>query len=241
MRDERSVVRGALVILVAGAVLGVAHNLVGLSSRPPRGIAWQATRTSLPKLAGVVPDSGASDTSPVFGDSARQPSHGAVRPPPRSEASAAPRVAGVAPSPDPARTAPVAAGAASDPTGTPAVPSIPELDQPVEVDLATAKRLFDVGAALFLDARDPPEYEAGHIPGALRLTRNDVLLEPERLAALPVRDRPIVTYCEGGACEASLDLAKTLVESGFRRVLVFTGGMPEWTAAGHPIERGATP
>jgi rhodanese-related sulfurtransferase len=241
MRDEGSVARGVVIILVAGTVLGVAHNLVGLSSRPPRGIAWQAVRTSLPTLASVAPDSSGSGAT-LVPDSTRG---GAGREPPApltgTRASPAPGIAGVAPSPSPARAEPVAAGTASDLAGVPPVPAIPELDQPVEVELAMAKRLFDAGAALFLDARDAPEYEAGHIPGALHLTRNDVLAEPGRLAALPARDRPVVTYCEGGACESSLDLARTLVEAGYRRVLVFSGGMPEWSAAGHPVERGGRP
>jgi rhodanese-related sulfurtransferase len=120
-----------------------------------------------------------------------------------------------------------------------AVPFIPESDQPIQAKLATVKTLFDAGAALFLDARDPEEYDAGHIPGALRLTRQDALSEPDRMKTLPVRGRPIVAYCAGGVCEASRDLAEVLVEAGYRKVLVYAGGFPEWAAAGYPVERGS--
>jgi len=105
--------------------------------------------------------------------------------------------------------------------------------------MAGARRFLDADAALFLDARDGGEYEAGHIPGAMRLTRDDVLADPARARALAVRGRPIITYCEGGECEASLDLAKALVDLGYRKVLVYGGGFPEWSAAGQPVERGS--
>jgi rhodanese-related sulfurtransferase len=101
------------------------------------------------------------------------------------------------------------------------------------------KTLFDTGGALFVDARDASDYEAGHIPGAVRLTRDDVFGEPERMKKLLERGKPIVTYCSGGECEASLDLARALVDVGYRKVLVFAGGFPEWTGAGYPVERGS--
>ena len=118
------------------------------------------------------------------------------------------------------------------------LPFIPDSDQPIQVQTATAKRFFDAQAALFLDARDPAEYGAGHIPGAVRLTSPEAHTEPDRVKALPVQGRPIICYCEGGDCEASLDLARALIEAGYRKVLVYMGGYPEWAAAGHPVEKG---
>jgi rhodanese-related sulfurtransferase len=117
------------------------------------------------------------------------------------------------------------------------VPVIPESDQPVRVKLSTTKILFDAGAALFLDARDAGEFEAGHIPGAIRMTREDALSQPERVKALPVNGRPIVAYCDGGACEASLELAQALIDAGYRKVLVYREGFPVWAASGYPVER----
>jgi rhodanese-related sulfurtransferase len=105
--------------------------------------------------------------------------------------------------------------------------------------MAAVRRFLDADAALFIDARDPAEFQAGHIPGAIRMTRDEALADPERTRGLPARGRPIITYCEGGSCEASLDLAKALVESGYRKVLVYAGGFPEWSAAGQPVERGS--
>jgi rhodanese-related sulfurtransferase len=141
----------------------------------------------------------------------------------------------------PAATTPSATAPASKTPAeriAPPPPFIPESDRPVRISLATTKSLFDAGAALFLDARDPSDYEAGHIPGALRLTRDEALGDPDRVKSLPVRGRPIVAYCSGGVCEASLELAQALVDAGYRKVLVYGGGFPDWEAAGYPVKQG---
>jgi rhodanese-related sulfurtransferase len=246
---ESSVGRGVAVILVTGIALGLAHNAIGLAGRPPRGIAWFAEKTTLASF--TLPDSGLTSGATVA-DSVES-SHPEVAPPSTAGGATATTASGAGTTPratrEPGRAAGAPSAAASPtPAGSPgpqaqspnpSVPTIPESNQPAQIDRATAKKLFDMRAALFIDARESAEYEAGHIPGAVRMTRNDALAEPERIAALPVRGRPIIAYCEGGACEASIDLAKTLIESGFRRVLVYTGGYPEWAAAGHPVERGS--
>lgn len=140
--------------------------------------------------------------------------------------------------PPPASTGGSASGTtASRVTGP--LPFIPDTDQPVQVKLGLVKRFFDAGAALFIDARDPTEFEAGHIPGAVRMAQADAAADPDRVKALPVRGRAIIVYCEGGECEASLEMARVLIEAGYRKVLVYMGGFPEWAAAGHPVERGS--
>lgn len=251
MRGETSVDRGIAMILIAGAALGLAHNWAGLMSHPPRGIPWIAAKAAIPDLGSLAPpDSGAGarEARSVPGDPGNQTMPAAPRLAYRETAgSGAQPVPSAAPAGGPAGATTAAtpghgaegpAAAVPDARTAAPLPFIPELDRPVEVRLATVKIFFDAGAALFLDARDPAEYEAGHIPGAMRLSSSDLAAEPERLKTLPVAGRPVIAYCEGGECEASLDLARVLVEGGYRKVLVFTGGFPEWTAAGYPVERG---
>jgi rhodanese-related sulfurtransferase len=227
----RRPIASAALLLVIGVALGLAHNQAGLMSRPPRGIPWFASKES-PLPSGFAEGPSPSDSTllaPSRVDSAR-------RPPPTASAVPAHRPERSS-KPSRAIASPIPA-----PTGAPGVaapPQIADADHPVPVEMAAARRLLDADAALFLDARDPSEYASGHIPGALRLTRDDVLADPARARALPVRGRPIITYCEGGECEASLDLARALVDAGFRKVLVYGGGFPEWSAAGQPVERGS--
>ena len=266
MRGETSLGRGIATIVVAGVVLGTAYNGAGLLSRPSRGIPWVAAKNDLPDLDSLSARAG-NPASGAPGDSlapAPAPSAGSTATPsgalapsadpgqPASRTKGKPAQARrEAPKPPEASqptakpTEPPGQTPAQVPGQTPAqaqarppLPFIPESDQPVQVKLATAKLLFDAGAALFLDAREPSDFQAGHIPGALQMTREDALDNPDRVKALPVRGRPIVTYCDGGPCEASLELARALVGAGYRKVLVFSGGYPEWVAAGHPVERG---
>ena len=118
---------------------------------------------------------------------------------------------------------------------------IPDVPGPLTVGLPAFKRLYDAGAALIVDARETETYEQGHIAGAINLLYNDALADPGKVKGLDPGSRPIVVYCSGGTCELSLDLAKFLVESGKRKVLVYEGGYGEWQSAGYPIERGPAP
>jgi rhodanese-related sulfurtransferase len=130
---------------------------------------------------------------------------------------------------------PMAVGTAG---GAQGLPEIPDLDRPIEIQLAAIKQLFDAGAAVLVDAREPDEYAAGHIPGALSMPFDEVTAEPEKLENLETGGRPIVTYCGGGACELSLSLAWELIYAGQTKVTVYMGGFPEWVEAGYPVATG---
>jgi rhodanese-related sulfurtransferase len=131
---------------------------------------------------------------------------------------------------------PMAVGSAG---GSGGLPQIPVLDRPIQIQLDAVKQLFDGGAVLLVDAREPDEYAAGHIPGALSLPFDEVTSEPERLEKLDSGGRAIVTYCGGGDCELSLSLAWELIYAGQTKVTVYMGGFPEWVEAGYPVDSGA--
>ena len=48
--------------------------------------------------------------------------------------------------------------------------------------------------ALVLDVREPAEYEAGHVPGAISLPQADLALELDQVP----RDREVLVVCQGG-------------------------------------------
>ena len=52
-------------------------------------------------------------------------------------------------------------------------------------------------------------------------------------------DDPIVTYCSGGECDLSLELARILMgeDWAFSKVFVYDGGISEWKNAGYPISK----
>lgn len=105
-----------------------------------------------------------------------------------------------------------------------------------------AKNRFDAKTALFLDARKPESYTAGHIPGALNFYPMEMeKFAPRVMPQLTDKGREIVVYCDGGDCTLSLELARALIQQGYQRVEVFEGGWPDWKKAGYPVGAGGTP
>lgn len=243
--------RDVALIVIAGAALGIAYNGMGLASRPPRGIPWVAVATALPSLEELAP----SDTT-ILDPGAVVPPEAGTAPAPASppapgstSGDASPRTttgtSKSAPSAPPAGTTPTPAGetapSAPEPRRVAPLPFIPDASEPIQAQMATVRLFFDARAALFLDARDPAEYEKGHIPGAIRLTNVEAQNEPDRMKGLPLAGKPTIVYCEGGTCEASIELARFLIESGWKKVLVYMGGYPEWEAGGNPVTKGSAP
>jgi rhodanese-related sulfurtransferase len=104
------------------------------------------------------------------------------------------------------------------------------------VSLAEMKRLYDDGAVFIIDARDPYEYEEGHIPGAINIPYDRVPEYLDQLYNEIPTDQPVIVYCRGPACDFSDQLATELKILGYQDVRVFTGGWEQWTAAGYPVE-----
>ena len=103
-------------------------------------------------------------------------------------------------------------------------------------DLTEAKKLYDNGKTIFVDARSREDYEEGHIKGAVSLP---VGLFDERIDAFLQQYSPetaILTYCSGRTCEDSHRLAQLLLDYGYTTVNVLIDGYPGWEAEGYPIE-----
>jgi rhodanese-related sulfurtransferase len=92
------------------------------------------------------------------------------------------------------------------------------------------ERLSDEGV-IVLDVRPEEEYRAGHIPGALSVPVDGL---EAALQALP-KDREIVAYCRGPYCVFS-DEAVALLRSRGYRARRLRQGLPDWRAAGMPME-----
>ena len=121
------------------------------------------------------------------------------------------------------------------------LPEIPASDSPVEIERTALRQYVDARAAYVIDGREPSEYEAGHIPGAVNLPYDQVAGNLQKLGQLDTGGRPIVVYCGGGTCEISINLAWDLITAGQTRVAVYKGGFPDWLEAGLPSATGSTP
>jgi rhodanese-related sulfurtransferase len=86
------------------------------------------------------------------------------------------------------------------------------------------------GAAV-IDVREPGEYVAGHVPGAVLMPMGRL---PSRIAELDP-SRPVFVICASG--NRSRAMADFLARAGFDARSV-DGGTAEWVKAGHPVVRG---
>ncbi|MCL6449408.1 MAG: rhodanese-like domain-containing protein [Armatimonadetes bacterium] len=60
----------------------------------------------------------------------------------------------------------------------------------------------------------------------------------QKSPAIPGQAAMLVTYCDGGECDLSVELAKELIDRGYSNVFVFGEGYPGWEEAGYPVEKG---
>ncbi|MGH7712482.1 MAG: rhodanese-like domain-containing protein [Gemmatimonadaceae bacterium] len=84
--------------------------------------------------------------------------------------------------------------------------------------------------ALFIDVREPNEWNLGHIPGARHIPRGNL---ESNIEAVP-RDSRIVLYCASGNRTALA--ADTLQQMGYTRVASLAGGFRGWVEAGGEVE-----
>jgi len=121
---------------------------------------------------------------------------------------------------------------------------LPEVDQilrlhagnsaGIQLSREEMEALLDTDRVIIVDVRPRPEYDNGHLPGAISIPVGELL---DRLDELP-RGRRIVTYCRGIYCEMSSDAETLLREEGFD-VVRLEGGWPEWSDEGRPATAGA--
>lgn len=90
------------------------------------------------------------------------------------------------------------------------------------------------GDVQVLDVRPADEFELGHVPGAISLPLDEL---EQRLAALDPR-KEVVAYCRGAYCVLAFEAVSVLRRRGFRARRL-EDGMPEWRAAGLPVEAAA--
>ena len=87
-----------------------------------------------------------------------------------------------------------------------------------------AKEIMDTqDGYIILDTREPSEYEAGHIPGAIVISHEKIKEQAE--AQLPDKDQLILVYCRSG--RRSKLAAQDLVDLGYTNVKEF-GGIIDW-------------
>jgi rhodanese-related sulfurtransferase len=87
--------------------------------------------------------------------------------------------------------------------------------------------------AIFLDVRDGSEFSAGHLPGAMNISRGT--LEFVVFGKIPDQNAKIYVYCKTAARSAMA--TKTLNDLGFKNAILMDASYESWVKAGYPVER----
>jgi rhodanese-related sulfurtransferase/DNA-binding transcriptional ArsR family regulator len=104
-----------------------------------------------------------------------------------------------------------------------------------EMEAVPARELLErakKGLVVVLDVRPAQEFSAGHLPGAVNIPIHEL---EKRLRELPKR-KEVIAYCRGPYCLMSYDAVSLLRKKGLKARRL-ADGMPEWRAAGLPVER----
>jgi ArsR family transcriptional regulator len=88
------------------------------------------------------------------------------------------------------------------------------------------------GTVTILDVRPNDEFALGHVPDAINIPLREL---EARLADFDPQ-KEIIAYCRGPYCVLSYEAVATLRARGFKARRL-EDGLPEWRAAGLPVER----
>src|SRR5882724_4907234 len=86
------------------------------------------------------------------------------------------------------------------------------------------------GEAVIVDVRDKDEWDEGHIPGAMHMSRGTIELDIED--KVPDANAMIICHCGGGGRSALA--AESLQKMGYKNVRSMAGGFKAWKGAGLP-------
>src|SRR6478609_552303 len=101
-----------------------------------------------------------------------------------------------------------------------------------EVDPAVVREQVTNGATV-VDVREPEEWSAGHIPGAVHVPKS--YLESRIEGAAPDRSGHVILYCASG--NRSAWATRTMVDDlGYENVESMTGGFTLWKDRGYEVD-----
>lgn len=94
-------------------------------------------------------------------------------------------------------------------------------------------------ADVLLDVREADEFAAGHLPGAVHVSRGMLEFKLSGSPQLSGRDLRFVLYCKTSGRAALA--AAAMRDMGYLHVKSIAGGFDAWVAAGKPVARPDMP
>ena len=103
-----------------------------------------------------------------------------------------------------------------------------------KVSAADVKAMIDKkDKVIYLDVRDAGEFSAGHLPGAMNISRGT--LEFNVFSKIQDQNAKIVVYCKTAGRSALA--CKTLNDLGYKNAVLMDAQYEDWIKAGYPVAR----
>jgi len=102
-----------------------------------------------------------------------------------------------------------------------------------EISPTDAEQKTKSSDVVIVDVREKDEFDEGHIPDAVHMSRGTIELEVED--KFPNRSTTIICHCGGGGRSALA--AESLQKMGYKNVRSMAGGFKAWKAAGLPTTK----
>jgi len=100
-----------------------------------------------------------------------------------------------------------------------------------EIDVHEANKLLLDGKMVFIDVREESEWQRGHLPRAIHLSKGVIERDIEK--HIPDTSTPLVLYCSGGYRSALA--TQSIQNMGYKNVCSIEGGLTTWNNAGYPL------
>lgn len=107
-----------------------------------------------------------------------------------------------------------------------------------EIPVADAEQAIRE-ADVLVDVREADEFAAGHLAGAVHISRGMLEFKFSANPALQARDLNILLYCKTSGRAALA--AAALHDMGYLNVKSIAGGFDAWAAAGKPVAKPEIP
>lgn len=86
---------------------------------------------------------------------------------------------------------------------------------------------------ILIDVREESEWNAGHVPGAIHLSKG--IIERDIEVKIPDKSKPLILYCGGGY--RSILAAQNIQKMGYTNILSMTGGWRGWIENKLPVAK----
>lgn len=88
-----------------------------------------------------------------------------------------------------------------------------------------------------IDVRRAEDYNNGHLEGAINIisTRITPQVLEEHIKTSPLKDKPVLFYCNGANCTRASKAVKVAVAAGYKKVFYYYGGVEDWVNAGYSL------